>query len=166
MARILLPSKSCLSVPSSAEEALQQLELIASEHRQVVSRVFFSLLTILIMFLSVREPMWLSYPIIPAGGLPAILSSVVLGTLAVCSLIDVVINDVLPSQYRFSLDRRFRHYIWGGMSVTYLGYALIAVKTNAGLTPLFFLLLGIWAATIAVMDTFYEFRERILHVQH
>jgi hypothetical protein len=118
------------------------------------------------MLLGVLEPLWVSYLILPAGGAPAILSSVVLGTLSVCSLIDVVVNDVMPSQYRFSLDRRFRHYIWGGISVIYIGYALIAVKINAGLTPLFFLLLGIWAATIAVMDTFYEYRERILHVQH
>jgi hypothetical protein len=135
--------------------------LLCPPHRQVTSRFFFSLTTIYLIAWAAFDASSRLHAVLSAGGLPALLSSLVLVGLGLAAFLDVLLNDVLPSRFSFYLNRKHRHIVWGGIAVTYMGYAQIFSKSEFGAYGAgFYMLLGAWAATIAAMDVWYEYNER------
>jgi hypothetical protein len=130
-------------------------------HRQVTSRFFFSLTTIYLIAWAVFDSNSRLHAVLSGGGLPALLSSLLLVGLGLAAFLDVTLNDVLPSRFSFYLNRSHRHVVWGGISVTYMGYAQIFSKSEVGAFGAgFFALMGLWSAAIAAMDVWYEYNER------
>lgn len=135
--------------------------LVSSPHRQVTSRFFFSLFTILIVAIGYNATESIMRYLIVKGGVLAHLSSTVLLVSAVLAFLDVFLNDILPAKYSFIVNRRWRHYLWGSIGVTYFGYAFILVKLHFSFwVYAVYVLLGLWALTIAVMDAVYEYNEK------
>lgn len=135
--------------------------LLCPPHRQVTSRFFFSLTTIYLIVWAVFDSSSRLHAVLIAGGLPALLSSLVLVGAGLAAFLDVFLNDVLPSRFSFYLNRNHRHAVWGLIAVTYMGYAQIFSKSEVGgFGAGFYTLLGAWSAAIAAMDVWYEFNER------
>jgi hypothetical protein len=153
------PAKIADKVVHTIEEATDNL--CCPERRQVVSRFFFSLMTMLIVALGFNSPEAITYYMIQQGGWPAILSSLVMLTASALAFFDVLLNDILPPRFSFFLDRKKRYLLWGTMGATYIGYAFILTKLNFSTTALvLYSLFGLWATTIGVMDVIYELNER------
>lgn len=135
--------------------------LLCPPHRQVLSRTFFSLLTIYLVVWIIFGGTSGLHQGLTTDGVPAIASLLVLLGAGLAAFLDVVLNDVLPSRFSFYLNRTHRHVVWGAIAVTYMGYAQVISKTQFGLFGVgFYALLGLWAAFIAAMDVWYEYNER------
>lgn len=138
--------------------------LLCPPHRQVTGRFFFSLMSVYLVMWAIVDSNSRLHHALAAGGLPALLSSLALIGFGLAAFLDVLLNDMLPPRYSFYLKRRHRHYVWGGIAVTYMGYAQIFSKSEVGAYGAgFYALLGLWAATIAAMDVWYEYNERTKH---
>lgn len=144
--------------------ASREYFLLCPPHRQVTSRFFFSFMTIYMIVWAVFDPNSRLHAVIVSGGLPALLSSVVLVGAGLAAFLDVLLNDVLPSRFSFYLNRNHRHFVWGVIAVTYMSYAQILSKSEMGFYGAgFYTLLGAWSAAIAAMDVWYEYNERTKH---
>ncbi len=129
--------------------------------RQIVSRTFFSLLTIYLICWAVLDSDSRLHSVLANGGPSALASAFILLAAGLAAFLDAILNDALPSRYSFWLKRKHRHYVWGIISVTYMGYAQVFSKSILGLYGAgFYALLGLWAAVIAAMDVWYEYIER------
>jgi hypothetical protein len=138
--------------------------LLCPPHRQVTSRFFFSLTTIYLIVWAVFDSSSCLHTVLVNGGLPATIASLVLVGLGLAAFLDVFLNDVLPSRFSFYLNRNHRHLVWGGIAVTYMGFAQIFAKSGiGGYSAGFYTLLGAWSAAIAAMDVWYEYSERTKH---
>jgi hypothetical protein len=141
-------------------DAARHRLLSYSPHRQVISRTFFSLLTIYLVVWAVYGASSKLPSILTNGGLPALASTLVLLGAGLAAFLDVLLNDVLPSRFSFYLNRTHRHIVWGLIAVTYMSYAQIFSMSAMGLFGAgFYGLLGLWAAAIATMDVWYEYND-------
>jgi hypothetical protein len=135
--------------------------LCCPEQRQVVSRFFFTIVTMLIVIMGSIEPSSVTYDMIQNGNGPAIISSGIMFLVSFLAWCDVVLNDILPPRFRFYFDRRQRYVLWGIMASIYIGYSFIFVRAGlTGWASVLYGVFGVWAATIAAMDVVYEYKER------
>lgn len=129
-------------------------------HRQVTSRVFFSLMTLLFLVISIAEPDSLLFKIHTLESFASVTSRSIMAVSAILALADVVLNDILSEKYHFFCNRRQRYIIWCVLSMSFISYSLLFAKLGySGWTSSMYVLLGAWAATIAVMDVVYEVKE-------
>lgn len=130
------------------------------QHRQVPTRVYFALLSLLFVVIGCVEPESLIYKVNNVTGTASYLNSCLMALTSLVILCDVTFNDILPERFRFFFDRRHRYIVFCVLGLTYLTYALLFVKASySPWTATVYVLLGIWAATIAVMDVVYEIKD-------
>lgn len=150
---------------STGEQLADQVKSVLASHlpkrhRQVPTRVFFSLLSLLFVAIGEVEPDSLIHKVNSVAGAASHLNSVLMAASAILMLADVIINDMMPARFRFFLDRRYRYLVLCTLGFTYVTYALLFVKAGYSVwTSTVYILLGVWAATIAVMDVVYEFKD-------
>lgn len=130
-----------------------------SQKRQILVRVLLSVQTLMVVCIALFEPLSLNYQMVQTGGLATAASLAVLSVLAMLSLADVLINDVLPRDWRLPFGHNYRHLLWGCMACTYAAYVFVLARQNTG-----FWLAGTFAvyATGCMAIAFFDLRHRAL----
>lgn len=129
--------------------------------RQVASRFFVSLLTMIIAMSGFVAPEAYHYRVLHTGGLTAYISNGALLMLAGLAFFDTLLNDIAGDEWHFRHGPEIRHILWGWIGATYIGYALILTKHDrSGVLTVFFVTFGLFCASIAALDTAYDLRKR------
>jgi len=130
----------------------------------VFMRILLVLLTFATIGLSVDQPESLHYRLMQYGGIPAAVSLCVLAVLASTAAADVIVNDMMPTKYKFDMGARIRDTVWLLISATYLGYALVLVDRmenyGGGWLAVIFSIYAVFSACVAVVHVLTEVIER------
>lgn len=130
--------------------------------RQVLARLLLGALTLMVVGLGLFEAGSLNYRMVQTGGALAQASLAVLGSLAVLTLLDTAINDLLPERWHLQWACRNRHLLWALMAVTYAGYAYVLARLNMGpWLAVTFLVYACGCFGVAFFDLRYRAQERI-----
>lgn len=126
--------------------------------RQVVDRLFMTVVSMTVVTISQFEPRSLSYQMVAAGGWPARVCMFFLFAMALIALLDTVVNDMLPDHYMLRWPLGRRRGIWMCLSITYMGIAFVANKEELGwAVSIFYVLFSLRCSGVAWLDLYYQY---------
>lgn len=119
-------------------------------------RIYVGGLAIIALYMSIEVPDSLSYSVAATSdGATLIWAQAALGG---CAILDALINDLLPAQWRWRLALDQRHYIMVGMAFCFLAQIFSAVLLDrlTGLEPYY-----AWNALMIMIAAFPDAHQRL-----
>jgi hypothetical protein len=98
---------------------------------QVGHRLSLALMTLAIFAVSIFEPSSMNYRLIEAAGFTGVLNAWLLACMAGWSVVDAIVNDLMPDRFQLERTRQWRHLGYGGMAMLNGSFILVMVTNDA-----------------------------------
>jgi hypothetical protein len=120
---------------------------------QIGHRLTLAFMTLAFFMLSVAEPSSMAYQLVELAGTPGSVTTWLLAAMACWSLVDVVINEVLPDDYTLARTRQWRHYGYGSMALLNGSFIFVmALHDQVSWLTSVYVVMALSAVWIAIWD--------------
>ena len=137
------------------ESRRQRLLLEHKLPRFWLCRLYLALNVLFLAMTAGYEPRALLYGAVRGGGSDGVWWVAMVGLLAIVSLFDSVINDLLPAKFQFVWAKNRRHVIYMAMALGLMCMAyVVAVSSGASVVHLFIVVSVVVSVAVAFFDLF------------